>query len=105
MGPVLPEFEGAFSSFFVETLHLLISLGVAIVAGYALVQVGLVKKEVAMATWVEPILDFFRRYGKKALLLLALIGLYRISDIVAGVISNVFYQDMGFSKKQILPMQ
>ena len=54
-----------------------------------------------MATWINPILDFFRRYGKKALLLLALIGLYRISDIVAGVISNVFYQEMGFDKTQI----
>jgi PAT family beta-lactamase induction signal transducer AmpG len=30
-----------------------------------------------------------------------LIGLYRISDIVLGVISNVFYQDIGFSKPQI----
>jgi len=45
--------------------------------------------------------DFFRRYGRSALLLLALIGLYRISDIVAGVISNVFYQEMGFSKNEI----
>jgi len=33
--------------------------------------------------------------------LLALIGLYRISDIVLGVIANVFYQDMGFSKPEI----
>lgn len=101
MGQFLPELEGVFTSFLVETLHLLISLAVALAAGYVLVQVGLVKKEVAMTTWIEPILDFFRRYGKKALLLLALIGLYRISDIVAGVISNVFYQDMGFSKTDI----
>jgi PAT family beta-lactamase induction signal transducer AmpG len=36
-----------------------------------------------------------------ALLLLALVGLYRISDIVLGVISNVFYQDVGFSKTEI----
>lgn len=44
----------------------------------------------------------FQRYGvKTALLLLALIGLYRISDIVAGVSSNVFYQDLGFSKEEI----
>jgi PAT family beta-lactamase induction signal transducer AmpG len=56
----------------------------------------------ARETWIEPALDFFRRYGlKTALLLLALIGLYRISDIVLGVISNVFYQDIGFSKPQI----
>jgi len=45
--------------------------------------------------------DFFARYGKRAALLLALIGLYRISDIVSGVISNVFYADMGFSKVEI----
>jgi PAT family beta-lactamase induction signal transducer AmpG len=101
IGQILPKFEGVFVSFISETLHLLISLAAAMAAGYALVKVGLVKKEIAMATWIEPILDFFRRYGKKALLLLALIGLYRISDIVAGVISNVFYQDMGFSKTDI----
>lgn len=34
-------------------------------------------------------------------MLLALIGLYRISDIVAGVIANVFYADLGYSKEQI----
>ena len=49
----------------------------------------------------DPFVDFFRRYGKQAVLLLALIGLYRISDIVAGVISNVFYADLGFDKKEI----
>ena len=56
----------------------------------------------AHETWVEPITDFFLRYGMKtALLILLLIGLYRISDIVPGVISNIFYQDMGFSKPEI----
>ena len=56
----------------------------------------------AIETWIAPVKDFFRRYGvKTASLLLLLIGLYRISDIVAGVISNVFYQDMGFSKDEI----
>ena len=35
------------------------------------------------------------------MLLLALVGLYRISDIVLGVIDNVFYQDMGFTKPEI----
>ena len=48
------------------------------------------------------ILDFFKRYGVKlALVLLLLIGFFRISDIIAGVISNVFYQDLNFSKEQI----
>ncbi|MCB1757560.1 MAG: MFS transporter, partial [Gammaproteobacteria bacterium] len=38
---------------------------------------------------------------KLAWLLLALIAFYRISDIVLGVISNVFFQDLGFSKTEI----
>jgi PAT family beta-lactamase induction signal transducer AmpG len=32
---------------------------------------------------------------------LVLIGFYRLSDIVLGVVSNVFYLDMGFSKNVI----
>ena len=35
------------------------------------------------------------------MLLLVLICLYRISDIVLGVISNIFFQDLGYSKKEI----
>ena len=101
MGAILPEYEDVLAKFLIEAVRLLSSLILALIAGYAMVQIGLVKKEVAKATWVDPVVDFFNRYGKKALLLLALIGLYRISDIVAGVISNVFYLDMGFTKTQI----
>jgi len=100
-GALLPETESVLLGFLFETIHLSVSLIAALIIGVALVKVGLVQKKVAYATWIEPIADFFRRYGKKALLLLALIGLYRVSDIVAGVISNVFYQDMGFSKTDI----
>lgn len=50
---------------------------------------------------IEPFADFFKRYGWLALLILLLISTYRISDIVLGVISNVFYKDMGFTKDEI----
>lgn len=50
---------------------------------------------------VSPFADFVHRYRWHALLLLALIASYRISDIVLGVIANVFYVDLGFSKAQI----
>lgn len=50
---------------------------------------------------INPFVDFFRRYGWLALLVLALIATYRISDIVLGVIANVFYVDMGFSKTEV----
>jgi PAT family beta-lactamase induction signal transducer AmpG len=50
---------------------------------------------------VLPFLDFFKRYGKSAILILLLISCYRISDIVMGIMANVFYVDMGFSKEEI----
>ena len=101
VGEALPESESIAVAFFYEVVRMLSSIGSALLVGYLLVMAGLVNKQMAYVTWIEPIVDFFRRYGKKALLLLALIGLYRISDIVAGVMSNVFYQDMGFSKTDI----
>lgn len=100
-GSLLPKVDSPLMGFLLEVVHLVLALGLALATGYALVQAKLVDKQVAFATWIEPVLDFFRRYGSQAMLLLALIGLYRISDIVAGVISNVFYQDMGFSKTDI----
>ena len=50
---------------------------------------------------VLPFIDFFKRYGKSAILILLLISCYRISDIVMGIMANVFYVDMGFSKEEI----
>lgn len=50
---------------------------------------------------VSPFLDFVLRYRWHAVLVLALIGTYRISDIVLGVMSNPFYRDMGFSKDEV----
>ena len=100
-GSLLPETDSAVFGFLLEVIHLALSLAAAVIIGYGLVKAGVVKKQMAMQMWVEPIADFFRRYGKKALLLLALVGLYRVSDIVAGVISNVFYLDMGFTKIEI----
>lgn len=48
-----------------------------------------------------PFSDFIQRYGQQALIILALIATYRISDIILGIIANVFYVDMGFTKQEI----
>jgi len=86
----------------IETLRLFIALGLAIIAAKMLLASGLVKRQIATQAYVEPVRDFFARYGAQmAWLLLLLVGIYRISDIVLGVISNVFYQDLGFSKTEI----
>ncbi len=53
------------------------------------------------AAVVEPFLDFFRRHGYLALVILAFIGLFRISDLVMGIMANPFYLDLGFTKSQI----
>lgn len=50
---------------------------------------------------ILPFIDFFKRYGRSAILILLLISCYRISDIVMGIMANVFYVDMGFSKEEI----
>ncbi len=59
-----------------------------------------------MAEWfkgalIEPFADFLTRYGKQALLILALISIYRISDVVMGIMANPFYVDMGFTKDEV----
>ncbi len=48
-----------------------------------------------------PFIDFFKRNGRFALLILLFIGLYRLSDITMGIMANPFYLDLGFSKSQI----
>jgi PAT family beta-lactamase induction signal transducer AmpG len=50
---------------------------------------------------VCPFVDFFARFGWMAVLLLAFIGLFRLSDIAMGVMANPFYIDMGFSLSEI----
>lgn len=88
--------------FGLEALRFLTATACALLIGFGLVKMGVVNQQMAKETWVAPILDFFKRYGVKlALVLLLLIGFFRISDIIAGVISNVFYQDLNFSKEQI----
>jgi PAT family beta-lactamase induction signal transducer AmpG len=50
---------------------------------------------------VCPFVDFFARFGWLALVLLAFISLFRLSDIAMGVMANPFYIDIGFSLQQI----
>ena len=52
-------------------------------------------------TLVDPFADFFRRYRWQAALILALIGVYRISDVVMGIMANPFYVDMQYTKAEV----
>lgn len=89
-------------AFVIESLRLVL----AVFTAYTMARVGLAlgfsNKRMVEMSYVAPVKDFFAQHGvKTALLLLALIGCYRMSDIVLGIISNVFYQDMTFSKQEI----
>ena len=53
------------------------------------------------AAVISPFVDFFHRYGKQALIILLLVGSYRITDITMAVMANPFYLDMGFTKTEI----
>ena len=47
---------------------------------------------------VGPFVAFFATYGWLALLMLAMISLYRVPDFVMGPMANPFYHDLGLSK-------
>lgn len=52
-------------------------------------------------TLIQPFADFIGRYRWHALLILALIAVYRISDVVMGIMANPFYVDMGYTKNEV----
>jgi len=52
-------------------------------------------------TLIEPFADFIKRYGWHAILILFLIAIYRISDVVMGIMANPFYVDMGYTKDEV----
>ena len=89
------------ASFLAETIRLLAAVAAAGAVGGLLVTLNIADQRALQETYADPIAEFFGRYGRMALLVLLLIGFYRVSDIVLGVISNVFYLDMGFSKGEI----
>ncbi len=69
------------------------------------VRIELVKARNAKAwlhqTLIEPFADFIKRYGWHAVLILSLIVIYRISDVVMGIMANPFYVDMGYTKDEV----
>jgi PAT family beta-lactamase induction signal transducer AmpG len=94
--------KGAFANFLVESMRLIIALASAICMAYIAIALGVAKKGLLQESYSAPIKDFFSRYNLKiAASVLAIIALYRVSDIVLGVITNVFYLELGFSKIEI----
>lgn len=89
------------AGFLVETLRLFVALFMAYVSAMIMVKTKIVSGEMVRATYIAPFADFFQRYGRVAFVILALVATYRISDIVMGIMANVFYVDLGFEKQEI----
>jgi MFS transporter, PAT family, beta-lactamase induction signal transducer AmpG len=58
-------------------------------------------REWLQSALIEPFAEFIRRYRWQAALILGLIAVYRISDVVMGIMANPFYVDMGYSKDEV----
>ncbi len=58
-------------------------------------------KQWLQSALIAPFADFVRRYQGQAVLILSLIAVYRISDVVMGIMANPFYVDMGYSKDEV----
>jgi PAT family beta-lactamase induction signal transducer AmpG len=58
-------------------------------------------KEWLQSALVAPFADFIRRYEWQAVIILLLIAIYRISDVVMGIMANPFYVDMGYTKDEV----
>jgi PAT family beta-lactamase induction signal transducer AmpG len=54
---------------------------------------------------VEPFWQIVARYGKWAIIVLAIVALYRISDFTMGIMAVPFYIDLGFSPETIGTIQ
>ena len=61
----------------------------------------ILEKKMVSESYIAPIMNFIRKYGRFALIILMLISLYRIADVVMGVMANIFYIEKGYSIKDI----
>jgi PAT family beta-lactamase induction signal transducer AmpG len=54
-----------------------------------------------LASFVEPLRDFVKRFGWMLVPIFLLVAIYRLPDFVSGVMANPLYIDLGFSKSDI----
>ena len=68
---------------------------------YFLIVLNFASKEKISISYLSPITNFLKRYGKFAFFILLLISLYRIADVVMGVMANIFYLEKGYKISEI----
>lgn len=68
---------------------------------FSMMSTKYISKTIVKKIYLDPVLNFLNRYGKFAFSILFLIALYRIADVVMGVMANIFYLEKGFNINEI----
>ena len=93
--------EDIFLSFIFSSARLIICFIFAFLIVKILILIKFTSREKISNSYFSPIINFVGRYGKFAFLILLLISLYRIADIVMGVMANIFYLEKGYKISEI----
>jgi len=94
--------NGVLAKMLVETGRLVVAILAVTLVVRLIMATRLLNTAMFVHSYVDPVAEFVSRYKLSVVfLLILLIGLYRISDIVLGVVANVFYIDIGYSKTEI----
>jgi MFS transporter, PAT family, beta-lactamase induction signal transducer AmpG len=95
------EKENVSLSFVFSLTRLLICFVFAYFIILILILLKFTSKNLVNESYLNPIKNFLKRYGKFAFVILILISLYRIADIVMGVMANIFYLEKGYKISEI----
>ena len=93
--------DDIFKKFLFATFRICLCFLLMILVMLVFINLKFLSKEKVKKIYLNPIINFIKRYGKFAISILVLIGLYRIADVVMGVVANIFYLEKGFDVKEI----
>ena len=95
------RFRRSVLGFVLGNLRFVGAVGVAALVGLALARLPVAPKALLRASFVTPFADLLIRYGRTTVLIVLVIGTYRLTDVVMGVLANPFYIQTGFTKDEI----
>ena len=83
--------DNNFLVFILTCLKLIFCFLVSSIFLVLMTKLKIVQKKMVSESYVAPVKNFIEKYGRFALIILMLISLYRIADVVMGVMANIFY--------------
>tara|TARA_B100001057_G_scaffold353027_1_gene354809 strand:+ start:2452 stop:3912 length:1461 start_codon:yes stop_codon:yes gene_type:complete len=88
-------------SFIFSSLRLLLCFVISFLIIKFLILSKFASQKSITQSYINPISNFLKKYSKFAFLILLLIALYRIADVVMGVMANIFYLEKGYKISEI----